>query len=1297
MTAPADLFLTLGRNLDTLEVVSDPAERGTQIAPVSKSLANGEETYLGLGRWRATDGDAGPKTIELADPAGGKGPIGFDNQFIGWLLLREKTAEAFVITDSDAATQTLTLATFPGSLVADPDDGEFFQFRQSPPGTTLAAYSYRLSVASVIPVPPGVPIYDAEVTALAGDVITVRDGWVSGGVQPVASDGQHVGRLVRLSERIATDQITDFSYGPGGYGSGRAIFSFADVSDYQVGDWFRRRRFTSYPYGDINQYQTGFPGGMTIIAVDTGANTVEVESRDGGTSVHRFIFDAAGLSSDEVIVYRPVAALREITASDGTAHTLTLDDASGFSLGGGNGAVEILIASSTSGGRVPYFLEHPVYVAPTFPGIGVKFRTINRRNLLGVSNLASNAIVGRWSDLAKLPDGYRFASPFSFASTTDAPTPGGFFNFARETNPLYTRAGPQSLFFSATGGALIFPPIAWTPQFQGQSFSAILALFLTKFANPGSVIAFRFGICLADGSVIPWYDPNRSVQLQPAGPSAPGRPVDFYTRYPTNVWDSLVLRAFDITAPTTANGVTRPSAADIADLSNAQGIVPMLTFEGGGSERIEGYIGGIGVIEARWEPDDVREHYDANRLHQITNVVLKRFAKPQERYPVGFVDLGRMGDAEETIPEVGMTVLVNHPESGVVNEIEEIGEVRTNHNVEGETEIVLGSETRRFEDFLNSGASPTGGVTGGTIGNAPPPGTAPGGVTPPPTGGSGPTIVLNQTIDGSDVVTTFAFVSPGVVKVKFAASTTGFPDLATTQAATPTTTSPFVYLGIDGSGTPLDPGDTLYVTALAYDNNGVESALAQASIGNPAPAAVLVAHYDLALGVTTVSGDVSAIADQSTEGNDVAQASAGSRPTFLASAVNGLPAMRFNGGHTLTLAGASGISLGDFTFAMVYRPRGVAVGEMFSFGNSTNGYALGGANAVDAGIGGREEHSGGSWFDTVYCYDPLQSGDFDIIVAVNSGGTLTFRRNGRVLTPTSSTIDPGVISPIDIAIGRRIGGLNPAFGDVAEIRLYNGALSGGSLTGLESALATKFDIDLSVSGRLPSAISNLELHLESDSGLFSDAAGTTPQSTNGGSVRRWVSLVAGGNDASKSSGNVPTLDTTTTLNSLQTLRFTGASGESLDLPNIFSGDAAGELFVVMKNVADPPASDPITGLMYVGSDTQNTHYPYTDSNIYDAFGTTSRKTVGNLTLALTNWHIYNPISVSGGWVENVNSLVQFVTNTNTVGWATSPTLGKSFGAFHYDGRMAAVLYFGRKLTTAERDDVIAYLRAKYAL
>lgn len=75
------------------------------------------------------------------------------------------------------------------------------------------------------------------------------------------------------------------------------------------------------------------------------------------------------------------------------------------------------------------------------------------------------------------------------------------------------------------------------------------------------------------------------------------------------------------------------------------------------------------------------------------------------------------------------------------------------------------------------------------------------------------------------------------------------------------------------------------------------------------------------VGVTTSSGAVTNWADQSGNGYNATQSSGSARPTLTTNAVNGLPAITFNGSsHFLTLpAGFSNLSQG-ISFYIVYKP-----------------------------------------------------------------------------------------------------------------------------------------------------------------------------------------------------------------------------------------------------------------------------------------------------------------------------------------------------------------------------------------
>ncbi len=180
---------------------------------------------------------------------------------------------------------------------------------------------------------------------------------------------------------------------------------------------------------------------------------------------------------------------------------------------------------------------------------------------------------------------------------------------------------------------------------------------------------------------------------------------------------------------------------------------------------------------------------------------------------------------------LGGSVLLNDVELGVQNVEARIVEIKRNHLKPGDTVIILASRNRRLTDLILKGQQKQikSLQKGVKLLQTPPggPGTPPSG---PPS--SAPTITLSS-VTTSNVPFTTATVSPGVVSVKFAVSTTAFPTAATVRLASADTTPPFAYNGTDGLGGTLTPGFFIYVSAFAYDNNGIESALATLRVGEP--------------------------------------------------------------------------------------------------------------------------------------------------------------------------------------------------------------------------------------------------------------------------------------------------------------------------------------------------------------------------------------------------------------------------------------------------------------------------------
>lgn len=158
------------------------------------------------------------------------------------------------------------------------------------------------------------------------------------------------------------------------------------------------------------------------------------------------------------------------------------------------------------------------------------------------------------------------------------------------------------------------------------------------------------------------------------------------------------------------------------------------------------------------------------------------------------------------------------------------------------------------------------------------------------------------------------------------------------------------------------------------------------------------------------------------------------------------------------------------------------------------------------------------------------------------------------------------------------------------------------------------------------------------------------------------------------------------------------------LANFLTGFSSGEAFVVIKLDADPgPGTAFSQGppLGDWGSATTGALYPFHgDSVIYEEFGSTTRKTTNNPTTSLATWHVYNVRSASGNFTWTINAATSgndfFNTGTNTVGWGTTPKVGKGEGRA-FQGAIVDVIMFSRIIDDAtERKAVIhQYLNDTY--
>jgi hypothetical protein len=167
-----------------------------------------------------------------------------------------------------------------------------------------------------------------------------------------------------------------------------------------------------------------------------------------------------------------------------------------------------------------------------------------------------------------------------------------------------------------------------------------------------------------------------------------------------------------------------------------------------------------------------------------------------------------------------------------------------------------------------------------------------------------------------------------------------------------------------------------------------------------------------------------------------------------------------------------------------------------------------------------------------------------------------------------------------------------------------------------------------------------------------------------------------------------------TVNGLGVLGFNGTDSSYKSSVLDFNTLSAATVFIVLKNDADPGVTG--GGIWYTGADF-NTHSPFTDGNIYDGFGSTVRKTVGDPATTLAQWNIYEVVTGLNDWRAYLNGVNLFTTAVNTVGFGSGIiTLGNSI-TYTWQGRMAEVLIYNSKLSDPDRTLIEAYLTTKWGL
>ena len=230
----------------------------------------------------------------------------------------------------------------------------------------------------------------------------------------------------------------------------------------------------------------------------------------------------------------------------------------------------------------------------------------------------------------------------------------------------------------------------------------------------------------------------------------------------------------------------------------------------------------------------------------------------------------------------------------------------------------------------------------------------------------------------------------------------------------------------------------------------------------------LVLWLDGSQGVTSdVNGSVSKWADQSGNANDAVQLTAGLRPTLVAQSINGKPAIHFttNASNTpfphLTVPDATTLRLGtgDFYITCVVKwsnANSGPLGAVFTKQDVAGpfaGYALY-MNYPTAGHAGGQLDQNTNIGSTAAALNDGLPRQYGLARFSNTASVRVSGASSGTLPNTNVTAD-AVGVPLSIG-GRAPDGLHPLLGDVAELIVVKGAISGSNLTAIEAYLQSKY-------------------------------------------------------------------------------------------------------------------------------------------------------------------------------------------------------------------------------------------------
>jgi type II secretory pathway pseudopilin PulG len=318
--------------------------------------------------------------------------------------------------------------------------------------------------------------------------------------------------------------------------------------------------------------------------------------------------------------------------------------------------------------------------------------------------------------------------------------------------------------------------------------------------------------------------------------------------------------------------------------------------------------------------------------------------------------------------------------------------------------------------------------------------------------------------------------------------------------------------------------------------------------------------------------------DKSPSGTNFTQAFDSQRPTYTLAAINSKPSIHFTGKYlsTASLPGSTFFSATESTSFLVSTPTSATLERLALIWrtSNTNRYAIGrdfshvfyfdnpnvtvnsgrlmGTISVDS-----------RW--SIYSFVKNSTGQY-----IYNNGTLESSQN------TSSTLDTSVSTPM--YIGMYDGGGFYFLGDMAEILIYNRALSTTERNGIESYLGTKYNIFIDPVSSTTAISNTLQLWLDAtDTSKVFTGSGCTGVPSDGSSVGCWMDKSTNSYNAAQATATAQPTFKKGILKGRDAIMFDGTS-DSLVAPVPFgtSAQTSTTIFSVLQSeVANPAAFEAV--------------------------------------------------------------------------------------------------------------------------